>query len=136
MDRKPPENCLTVKELPVFTTRISGVKLLLQQERRCGRSGHLGGIGSGRNLFDQYLFTEDKEYLKEIMPILEENVRFCLAQLQETDQGLAICPATSPENLFYEDCSVAEYSENTMAIARNLFRDYVKGCEVLACRIR
>ena len=37
------------------------------------------------------------------MPILEENVRFCLAQLQETDQGLAICPATSPENLFYED---------------------------------
>ena len=84
-----------------------------------------------RNLFDQYLFTEDKEYLKEIMPILEENVRFCLAQLQETDQGLAICPATSPENLFYEDCSVAEYSENTLAIARNLFRDYVKGCEVL-----
>ena len=43
-----------------------------------------------RNLFDQYLFTEDKEYLKDIMPILEENVRFCLAQLQETDQGLAI----------------------------------------------
>ena len=84
-----------------------------------------------RNLFDQYLFTEDKEYLKEIMPILEENVRFCLAQLQETDQGLAICPATSPENLFYEDCSVAKYSENTLAIVRNLFRDYVKGCEVL-----
>ena len=84
-----------------------------------------------RNLFDQYLFTEDKEYLKDIMPILEENVRFCLAQLQETDQGLAICPATSPENLFYEDCSVAEYSENTLAIARNLFQDYVKGCEAL-----
>ena len=52
------------------------------------------------------------------MPILEENVRFCLAQLQETDQGLAICPATSPENLFYEDCSVAKYSENTLAIAK------------------
>ncbi len=46
-------------------------------------------------------------------------------------EGLAICPATSPENLFYEDCSVAEYSENTLAIARNLFQDYVKGCEVL-----
>ena len=84
-----------------------------------------------RNLFDQYLFTGDQEYLKEIMPILEENVRFCLAQLQETDKGLAICPATSPENLFFEDCSVAEYSENTLAIARNLFRDYVKGCEAL-----
>ena len=85
-----------------------------------------------RNLFDQYLFTEDKEYLKEIMPILEENVRFCLAQLQETDQGTCYLPrATSPENLFYEDCSVAKYSENTLAIVRNLFRDYVKGCEVL-----
>lgn len=84
-----------------------------------------------RNLFDQYLFTEDKNYLKEIMPILEENVRFCLAQLQETQKGLAICPATSPENQFYEDCSVALYSENTLAIARNLFRDYVQGCQEL-----
>ena len=84
-----------------------------------------------RNLFDQYLFTEDKNYLKEIMPILEENVRFCLAQLQETEKGLAICPATSPENQFYEDCSVALYSENTLAIARNLFRDYVQGCQEL-----
>ncbi|MFR6583261.1 MAG: glycosyl hydrolase family 95 catalytic domain-containing protein [Ruminococcus sp.] len=120
-----------MRELPAFTTRISGVKPLLQQERRCGRSGHLGEAWLCRNLPDQYLFTEDKEYMKEVMPILEENVRFCLAQLQETDQGLAICPATSPENLFYEDCSVAEYSENTLAIARNLFRDYVKGCEVL-----
>ena len=34
MDRKPPENCLTVRELPAFTTRISGVKLLLQQEKQ------------------------------------------------------------------------------------------------------
>lgn len=84
-----------------------------------------------RNLFDQYLFTEDKDYLKTIMPILEENVRFCLAQLQETEKGLAICPATSPENQFYEDCSVALYSENTLAIARNLFRDYVQGCQEL-----
>ena len=84
-----------------------------------------------RNLFDQYLFTEDNGYLKEIMPILEENVRFCLAGLQETEKGLAICPATSPENQFYEDCSVALYSENTLAIVRNLFRDYVQGCQDL-----
>ena len=44
-----------------------------------------------RNLFDQYLFTEDKEYLKEIMPILEENVRFCL-QLQKQIRDLLSVP--------------------------------------------
>lgn len=84
-----------------------------------------------RNLFDLYLFTCDRNYLEKIMPILEENVRFCLDQLQETPKGLAVCPATSPENLFYEDCSVAKYSENTLAIVRNLFRDYIQGCQAL-----
>lgn len=29
-----------------------------------------------RNLFDQYLFTEDREYLERIYPVLKENVRF------------------------------------------------------------
>lgn len=84
-----------------------------------------------RNLFDEYLFTEDEEYLKKIYPVLEENVKFCLQQLVKTAKGLAICPATSPENLFFEDCSVGEYSENTLAITRNLFRDYLEASKVL-----
>ena len=45
-DSKLPESCLTVREPPASTTRISGVKPLRQRERRYGRSGHLGRHGS------------------------------------------------------------------------------------------
>ena len=87
-----------------------------------------------RNLYEEYLFTQDREYLQEIFPVLEEHARFCSNMLQKTDRGLAVVPATSPENCFLdqgEAVPVALYTENTLAIIRNLFRDYLEACEVL-----
>lgn len=87
-----------------------------------------------RNLFDVYLFTCDREYLGRIRPILQENVRFCLQVLTQTADGLAVCPATSPENLFWdrgEETAVGLYSENVNAIVKNLFQDYLECCEDL-----
>ena len=66
--------------------------------------------------------------------MLEEHARFCSNMLQKTDKGLAVVPATSPENCFLdqgEAVPVALYTENTLAIIRNLFRDYLEACEVL-----
>ena len=93
-----------------------------------------GGAWMCRNLFEEYLFTCDREYLKRIFPILEENVLFCLDMLQEMPEGYGVCPATSPENTFRGEegsASVACFSENTLAIIRNLFRDYLEACEAL-----
>ncbi|MDR2044798.1 MAG: glycoside hydrolase family 95 protein [Clostridium sp.] len=87
-----------------------------------------------RNLFDAYLFHEDRSYLEGIMPILRENVIFCVQVMEKTEQGYAPCPATSPENEFLQEgekVSVSYYTENTLAIIRNLFRDYIQACEAL-----
>lgn len=87
-----------------------------------------------RNLYDLYLFTKDKEYLREIFPVLRENARFCAELLEETEDGYAVCPSVSPENEFIindERISIGRYSENTLAIIRNLFRDYIDTCEEL-----
>jgi len=87
-----------------------------------------------RNLFDAYEFSQDKEYLREILPILRENVLFGTQILEETEDGLAVVAATSPENQFMQGdtaVTVALYTENTLAILRNLFRDYIKACEIL-----
>ncbi len=87
-----------------------------------------------RNLYDQYLFSQDKEYLKEIYPVLKENVRFCLQAVRDTEKGYVLSPATSPENEFLcegEKVSVAAYSENCNAIIRNLFKDYLECCREL-----
>ena len=87
-----------------------------------------------RNLFDEYLFTKNNYYLREIFLILEENVRFCYNVLEKTPDGYAVCPATSPENMFLdhgEKTSIGLYTENTLAIIRNLFRDYLEACDAL-----
>lgn len=85
-----------------------------------------------RNLYDQYLFSGDQEYLRKIFPVLEENVRFCIQAVAYTEKGYVLSPATSPENEFVwkgKDVSVAEYSENCNAIIRNLLRDYLECCQ-------
>lgn len=90
-----------------------------------------------RNLYEGYLFSQDKEYLQRIMPILRENVLFCIHTVSRTEEGYAFLPATSPENEFIsqgEKASVAYYSENVNAIIRNLLRDYIECCEVLQVR--
>ena len=76
-----------------------------------------------RNLFDTYLFTEDEDYLKQILPVLKENALFCEQIMRKTKYGYAPTPATSPENLFVwngEDVPVALFTEDTLAICRNL----------------
>ena len=87
-----------------------------------------------RNLYDQYLFTEDMAYLKEIYPVLKENVRFAVEAVTRTEKGYVLSPATSPENTFLFDgveTSVAEYSENANAIIRNLLRDFLEASRIL-----
>lgn len=94
----------------------------------------LGSAWLCRNLFEEFLFTQDLEYLKRIQPILRENVAFCLDMLSLTSEGLALVPATSPENQFRDEgkaASVSLYTENANAIVRNLFRDYVECCSCL-----
>ena len=102
--------------------------------RSCWSFWPLGFAWLCRNLYEEYLFTEDTEYLKRIHSLLEENVVFCYHNLHRTKDGYAFCPATSPENQFLvkgEKTAVALYSENANAIVRNLFLDYLDCCERL-----
>lgn len=90
-----------------------------------------------RNLYDQYLFTEDREYLEKIYPILQENVRFCVESAIQTGKGYAVSPATSPENEYFfegERLTVAQYTENENAIMRNLLRDYLEASQILGIK--
>lgn len=93
-----------------------------------------GGAWMCRNLFEDWLFCRSGDYLREIMPVLEANARFCAELLAECPDGLVVSPATSPENAFiYEDEEVptAVYTEHTLAVVRNLFRDCAEGLREL-----
>ncbi len=58
----------------------------------------MGGIPY---LWEHYLFTRDRDFLKEYYPTLKGAAEFCLGWLTEGPDGYLITsPATSPENLF------------------------------------
>jgi len=64
---------------------------------------NMGGAWVSTHLWEQYLFTLDKEYLREVYPTLKGAADFCLGWLIEKDGCLLTSPATSPENIYVND---------------------------------
>ena len=62
----------------------------------------LGGAWLCFNMWEHYLFTLDKDYLKNIAyPYIHESVRFCLDYMFEDENGMLLTgPSNSPENCY------------------------------------
>ena len=87
------------------------------------------------HLMEYYEYTLDNKFLREkAYPIITGAVKFYLSQLTDKDGYRIVLPSTSPENSFICEngtSAVAETTEMTMAIVRELFGNYVKICETL-----
>lgn len=66
----------------------------------CWGTFTVGGAWLTNQLYEHYLFTQDKEYLKELYPVMKGAVQFFLDFLIEDPKGkyLVTNPSTSPEN--------------------------------------
>jgi len=62
-----------------------------------------GGAWISLQLWEHYLFTNDKEYLKRVYPILKGAAEFLRANLFEYGGYLVTAPSNSPENAFLQD---------------------------------
>ena len=73
------------------------------------------------HLWEHYLFTRDKDYLKQTAyPVMKASAEFCLAWLIEDGSGgLTTCPSVSTENTFLDpnDKSAQVSSGCTMDVA-------------------
>lgn len=87
------------------------------------------------HLFDHYEYTADVEFLRDTAyPIMKEAAKFYLSIMTEYNGKLVLAPGTSPENRFSyqgKSCCVARYSTMSMSIARELFENCIKSCEIL-----
>ncbi len=97
---------------------------------------NIAGAWLCRHLYDYYLYTLDKAFLREkAYPVIRESVRFYLSQLADSDDGYRIIfPSTSPENRYkYQGglTAVSETTEMTMAAVRELFGNYLSILSVL-----
>ncbi|MDF2483975.1 MAG: hypothetical protein K0R46_143 [Herbinix sp.] len=101
----------------------------------------MGAAWLCRHVFEQYEFTQDKEYLsKEALPILKEACLFGLDLLSENDQGyLWVCPSTSPENEYLihgESCGLSASSTMTISILRDLFTNCLTAMELVENEVK
>ena len=96
-------------------------------------------VGSGwlcHHLWEHYLFTQDKTYLKEVFPYMKDAAIFYMESMQETNEGyLVTSPAVSFENTFVEpDGTVGwacEGPTQDMQIIRDLFENCIEASQIL-----
>ncbi len=87
------------------------------------------------HLFEHYEYTNDVDYLRNTAyPVMKKAAEFYLDIMTEYEGKLVLAPGTSPENGFiYEKdtCNVGKYSTMSMSIAKELFLNCIKSCEIL-----
>lgn len=89
-----------------------------------------------QHVFERYEYMQDVDYLRQVAwPILRANAEFVLDMLTEDENGqLIVSPATSPENRFCTsdgNAAADRTTEMAMALARELFHNCIKACEIL-----
>jgi len=63
-------------------------------------SWNMGGAWVSTHIWEHYLFTGDKDFLREYYPVLKGAAEFCLGWLVEKNGKLMTSPGTSPENRY------------------------------------
>ena len=94
----------------------------------------MGGAWLCQNLWEHYLYTEDKNYLKQIYPAMKGAAQFFLDTLVEepTRHWLVTNPSLSPENTHPEGkSSICAGPTMDMQILRDLFANCMRASEIL-----
>jgi alpha-L-fucosidase 2 len=96
----------------------------------------MGGAWLSTHMYDHYLFTGDKRFLKDKgYPLMKGAAEFTLSWLVKDKSGYLVTnPSTSPENVFKIDGKEYEVSMATtmdMGIIRELFHDCIESSKAL-----
>lgn len=91
-----------------------------------------------QNLWEQYAFTMDKDYLRRICPILRNATQLYVDWLYrdpESGKWISI-PSISPENAFYSPAGKVTYMcagpAHDHQVIRDLFQHYIAASEILS----
>ena len=95
----------------------------------------LGGAWLLQNLWEHYLFTDDKNYLRRIYPAMKGAAQFFLDTLVEepANHWLVTCPSLSPENRnpAANGTSICAGPTMDLEILRDLFANCIRATEIL-----
>ena len=95
----------------------------------------MGGAWLCQSLWEHYLFSGDKEYLRKIYPAMKGAAQFFLDTLVEdpTNHWLVTCPSLSPENgnPLAKKTSICSGPTMDLEILRDLFTNCIVASEIL-----
>lgn len=95
----------------------------------------MGGAWLSQHLWEKYLYSGDKEYLKTVYPALKGASQFYLDFLvKEPEHGwLVVCPSMSPEDSpeGHEGASISAGTTMDNQIVFDLFSNTIRAAEVL-----
>ena len=95
----------------------------------------MGGAWLSTHIWEHFLFTQDRDFLRKYYPALKGAADFCLNWLIEKDGYLITSPGTSPENKFMTPDGYAGATSYgctaDLAITRECLTDAVKAAEIL-----
>ncbi len=84
-------------------------------------------------LFGHYLYTLDKDFLKEeLLPVMKNAADFMMGTFSQIDGRLYNIPSTSPENMYVDrtgnELAICDISAMDIGITREFFAAYISAC--------
>lgn len=100
----------------------------------------MGGAWLSLHMYEHYLFTRDKEFLKErALPVMREAITFFEDYLYEMEDGTLVTgPSVSPENAYLSKIGIKGAlcmgPAMDIQILRQLFSWYLEGTEIVGLK--
>lgn len=93
----------------------------------------MGGAWLSQHLWQHYLFTGDKDFLKQYYPILKSNAQFYVDILQEEPENkwLVVTPSISPENKYVEGVGVSYGTTMDNQLVFDVFSNIINASKTL-----
>ncbi|APA00317.1 glycoside hydrolase family 95 protein [Flavobacterium commune] len=93
----------------------------------------MGGAWLTQHLWQHYLYTGDKAFLKEYYPVLKGAAQFYLDVLQEEPENkwLVVAPSMSPENTYESSVGVSAGTTMDNQLVFDLFNNIIDASKIL-----
>ena len=93
----------------------------------------MGGAWLSQHLWQHYLYTGDKSFLKEYYPILKGAAEFYVDVLQEepSNKWLVVAPSMSPENSYQSGVGVTAGATMDNQLVFDVFTNAIRSAQVL-----
>ncbi len=94
----------------------------------------MGGAWLSQHLWQHYLFTGDKNFLKKYYPVLKGAALFYVDVLQEEPKNkwLVVAPSMSPENTYQSSVGVSAGTTMDNQLVFDVFSNFLQSAQILA----